>query len=176
MIGGDLSALLVDLSGLEFGNALLSALGMLKRTPVECMIADFSLQKGVLNTRAFLLVTKEANVHVTGWVDLRNETVNFKLNTQAAHFSIGSLHTPIDITGQLKHPSIRPEAGGLALRGGTAAALAVLLPPLAILPTIEFGQDESHECAARISAVRPSERTKAGPARAAQVPARQRRR
>ena len=81
MIGGDLSALLVDLSGLEFGNALLSALGMLKRTPVECMIADFSLQKGVLNTRTFLLVTKEATVHVTGWVDLRNETINFRLNT-----------------------------------------------------------------------------------------------
>jgi hypothetical protein len=46
MIGGDLSALLVDLSGLEFGNALLSALGMPKRTPVECMIADFALQRG----------------------------------------------------------------------------------------------------------------------------------
>jgi len=28
MAGGDLSALLVDLSGLQFGNALLSALGM----------------------------------------------------------------------------------------------------------------------------------------------------
>jgi hypothetical protein len=176
MIGGDLSALLVDLSGLEFGNALLSALGMPKRTPVECMLADFSLQKGVLNTRTLLLVTKEANVHGAGWVDLRNETVNYKLNTKAAHFSIGSLHAPIDITGPLKHPSIRPEVGELALRGGTAAALAVLLPPLAILPTIEFGQDESRECAARISSIRPSERAKAAPARTAQVPARQRRR
>jgi uncharacterized protein involved in outer membrane biogenesis len=175
MIGGDLSALLVDLSGLEFGNALLSALGMPKRTPVECMIADFSLQKGLLNTRTFLLVTTEANVHVTGWVDLRNETVNLKLNTQAAHFSIGSLHTPIDITGPLKHPSIRPETGELAVRGGTTAALAVLLPPpLAILPTIEFGQDESRECAARISSVRPSERAKAVPAAAAPVRARRR--
>jgi uncharacterized protein involved in outer membrane biogenesis len=176
MIGGDLSALLVDLSGLEFGNALLSALGMPKRTPVECMLADFSLQKGVLNTRTLLLVTKEANVHGAGWVDLHNETVNYKLNTKAAHFSIGSLHAPIDITGPLKHPSIRPEAGELALRGGTAAALAVLMPPLAILPTIEFGQDESRECAARISSIQPSERAKAAPARAAQVRARQRRR
>jgi hypothetical protein len=175
MIGGDLSALLVDLSGLEFGNALLSALGFPKRTPVECMIADFSLQKGVLNTRTFLLVTKEANVHVTGWVDLRNETINFRLNTVAAHFSIGSLHTAIDISGPLNHPRIRPEVGELALRGGAAGALAVLLPPLAILPTIEFGQDESRECAARISSVRPSERAKAVPvAAAAPVPARRR--
>jgi len=131
------------------------------------MIADFALQKGLLNTRTLLLVTKEANVHGAGWVNLRNETVDYKLSTKAAHFSIGSLHTPIDISGLLKHPSIRPEVGELAVRGGTAAALAVLLPPLAILPTIEFGQDESRECAARISSVRPSERAKAAPAAAA---------
>ena len=167
MIGGDLSALLVDLSGLEFGNALLSALGMPQRTPIECMLADFSLQKGLLNTRTLLLVTKEANVHGAGWVNLRNETVSYKLNTKAAHFSIGSLHTPIDISGPLKSPRIRPEGGELAARGGAAAALAVLMPPLAILPTIEFGQDESRECAARISSVRPSERAKAAPAAAA---------
>jgi hypothetical protein len=33
---------------------------MPERTPVECMIADFALQKGLLNARTFLLVTKEA--------------------------------------------------------------------------------------------------------------------
>jgi hypothetical protein len=172
MTGGDLSALLVDLSGLEFGNALLSALGMPKRTPIQCMMADLSLQKGLLNTRTLLLVTKEANVHGAGSVNLREETVNYKLSTQAAHFSIGSLHTPIDISGPLKSPSIRPEVRELAVRGGVAAALAVLMPPLAILPTIEFGQDESRECAARISSVRPSERAKAAPAGARPVPAR----
>lgn len=171
MIGGDLSALLVDLSGLEFGNALLSALGFPQRTPVECMMADFSLQKGLLNTRTLLLVTKEGNVHGAGWVNLRNETVDYKLSTEAAHLSIGSLHTPIDISGPLKRPSIRPEVGELAVRGGIAGALAVLLPPLAILPTIQFGHDESRECAARISSIPSSERAKAAPA-AAPVPAR----
>jgi AsmA family protein len=174
MIGGDLSALLVDLSGLELGNALLSALDLPQRTPVECMIADFSLQKGLLNTRTLLLVTKEANVHGTGSINLRNETIDYKLNTKAAHFSIGSLHAPIDIKGPLKSPSIRPEVGELAVRGGLAGALAVVVPPLAILPTIEFGQDESRECAARISSVGRSERAKAAPA--APAPASTRRR
>jgi len=164
MTGGDLSALLVDLSGLELGNAILSALGMPERTPVECMITDFALQKGLLNTRAFLLVTKEANVHGAGWVNLRNETVDVRLNTTAAHFSVGSLHTPINITGPLKSPSIRPEVGELMARGGIAGALGVLMPPLAILGTIEFGKDESRECAARISSVSRSERAKAAPA------------
>ena len=40
MTGGDLSALLVDLSGLELGNAMLSALGMPKKTPMRCLVAD----------------------------------------------------------------------------------------------------------------------------------------
>ena len=174
MIGGDLSALLVDLSGLELGNAILSALGMPERTPVECMITDFSLQKGLLNARTFLLVTKEANVHGAGWMNLRNETVDFKLNTEAANFSIGSLHTPIDIKGPLKSPSIHPEVGELAARGGIAGALGVLVPPAAILATIEFGKDESRECAARISSVSRSERAKAAPAATAPAPTQRR--
>ena len=37
---------------------------------------DFSLQKGLFNTRTLLLVTKEANVHGAGSVNLRNETVD----------------------------------------------------------------------------------------------------
>jgi len=71
-------------------------------------------------------------------------------------------------------PSIRPEVGELAVRGGIVGTLVVLLPPLAILPTIEFGQDESRECATRISSVGRSERAKATPAPAAPVPARRR--
>jgi AsmA family protein len=174
MTGGDLSALLVDLSGLQFGNALLSALGMPQRTPIQCMLADFSLQKGLLDTRTLLLATKEGNVHGAGSVNLTNETVDYKLSTKAAHFSIGSLHTPIDITGPLKSPSIRPEVRELAVRGGIAAALAVVAPPAALLATIQFGQDESRECAARISAVGPSERAKAAPAKPAPASARRR--
>ena len=55
--GGDLSALLVDLSGLQFGNALLSALGIPDRDKIECFVADFALQGGELQTRALLLDT-----------------------------------------------------------------------------------------------------------------------
>ena len=49
MVGGDLSSLLVDLSGLEFGNALLSALGIPQRTPVQCLVDDMPLQHGVVS-------------------------------------------------------------------------------------------------------------------------------
>jgi len=67
------------------------------------------------------------------------------LRTAAKHFTIGSLPAPINIGGTLKHPSIMPGAE-LAVRGGLVAGLAAILPPLAALPTIQFGTGEDHHC------------------------------
>jgi hypothetical protein len=138
MAGGDLSALLVDLSGLHFGKALLSALGMPQKTPVQCFVGDLALQRGTLNFRGMTLDTGEAIVNVGGDVSLSNETIDLHLKTDAKHFSIGSLPTRINVSGTFKNPTIRPGAESAA-RAGAAAGLAVLLAPLAILPTIQFG-------------------------------------
>ncbi|MDA8252429.1 MAG: AsmA family protein [Rhodospirillales bacterium] len=148
MTGGDLSALLVDLSGLEFGNALLSGLGLpKKKTEVRCLVADFALRDGMLDTRTLLLDTGEANVTGKGSVNLREEVIDYQLRTHARHFTIGSLPTPIDITGHLKNPTIRPDAKDLAARGALAAGLGVLLTPLAaLLPTIQLGLGEDNDC------------------------------
>ena len=129
MTGGDLSALLVDLAGLDFGGALVSALGLPKRTPVRCMIVDMPLQRGVLDTRMMLLDTEEANITGKGTVDLRNETIDYRIDQQSKHFTIGALPAPIHIRGRLKSPSIMPDPAAVGLRGGIAAALGVLAHP-----------------------------------------------
>lgn len=145
MAGGDLSAMLVDLSGLEFGNALLSALGVPQRTKVECMVDDMALRNGVVNIQALVLDTGEAIVNGTGTINLKNEALNLQLSTAAKHFSIGSFPAPINIAGSMKHPAIRPGAE-LAARGGIAAGLGVIFPPLALLPTIQLGVGDDHRC------------------------------
>jgi len=151
MVGGDLSALLVDLSGLEFGNALLSALGLPQRTQVRCLVSDFALRHGVLDTRTLLVDTGEANVTGKGSVNFRDETVSYQLRTEAKHFSIGSLPAPVDITGKLKSPRVLPDAGALAARGAAAVGLGLLLTPLAaLLPTIQLGLGEDNDCGALI--------------------------
>jgi hypothetical protein len=66
MSGGDLSAVLVDLTGLHFGKALLSALGMPDKTPVECFVGDLGLKRGTLDFNAFVVDTGEAIVNVGG--------------------------------------------------------------------------------------------------------------
>ncbi len=148
MSGGNLSALLVDIAGLEFGNALLSALGIPQRANLQCFAADFGLTRGVMNTKTLILDTSEARVQGTGDVNLGAETIDYKLDTKSKHFSVGSLQTPIDITGRLKSPSIRPEVGPLAARAGAAVGLGILFPPAAILPTIQFGTGDDDVCQA----------------------------
>ena len=149
MVGGDLSALLVDLSGLEFGNALFSALGLPKKTQVRCLITDFALQDGQMRTRTLLLDTVEANVIGKGAFNLRDELIDYQLRTQPKHFTIGSLPAPINITGHLKSPSIRPDAKELAARGALAVGLGVLLSPVAaLLPTIQLGLGKNNDCGA----------------------------
>lgn len=146
--GGNISALLVDLSGLEIGNALLSALGIPTRAEVRCLVMDFVLEHGKLDTRVLLLDTTEANVTGTGDVDLTNETIKYRLRTEAKHFSIGSLPTDILVDGRLKRPSIGPDPVELGARVGAAVGLGILLTPLgALLPTIQLGLGENNVCA-----------------------------
>jgi AsmA family protein len=150
MVGGDVSALLVHLSGLEFGKALLSALGFPQRTPVECFIGDMPLRHGVLTLKTVVLDTEASIINGTGTVDLNQEKLDLQLRTEAKHFSIGSLPAPIHITGTLKHPNV--SAGSeMVARGGLAAGLAAAFPPLALLPTIQFGTGEDHRCDALLA-------------------------
>lgn len=146
VIGGDLSAILVDLSGLQFGRALLSALGVPSRATLRCFIGDFELRRGQLQTRTFVVDTDSSIINGRGSVDLTRERLDLRLRTEAKQLSIASLPTSIGITGPLKDPGIMPDLGELAARGGAAVGLGLLFPPLALLPGLQFGADDSAEC------------------------------
>lgn len=154
MSGGSLSALMIDLSGLELGKAILSALGVPEQTQVECLIGDFGLRQGIVTTRALLVDTGEALIGGKGDLDLKTETINFQTVTRSKNFSVGNLPTPIKITGTLKHPSIGVGIAPLVARGGLAAALGFLAAPLAILPTIDFGVDDPHKCGELVAQIK----------------------
>ncbi len=148
MAGGNLSALLVDIAGLEFGNAILSSLGIPQRADLRCFVGDFGLNRGLLATKTMIVDTSEARVQGAGTLNLANETIDYKLRTASKHFSVGSLATPIDIGGTFRQPSIAPEVGPLAMKGAAAAGLGVLFPPAALLPTIQFGTGDDNVCTA----------------------------
>jgi AsmA family protein len=174
MTGGDLSGLLVDLSGLEFGNALLSALGMpSKKTPIECMVADFDLQRGLLTSRALLVDTGDTIVRAGVQVSLYNQAMRIVIRTEPKHLSVASLPGPIEVDGTLKHPHIVPSVQTV-VRGAAAAALAAIFPPLAALPTIQFPTSDEGRCEAVLAAARrQAPGTKPPPPRTAERQGRQ---
>ena len=146
--GANVSALVVDLAGLQLGNALLSALGIPDRAVLQCMAADIGLARGIANIRTFIVDTAEARITAKGDANVRAETLNFQLESEGKHFSVGNFPTPINVTGSFKSPSVRPEVGPLAARAGAAVGLGILLTPLgALLPTIDFGTGEDNACA-----------------------------
>lgn len=143
MDGGDVSALLVNLAGLDFGKSLLSALGLPDKTRLRCMIGDFGLQQGVLQTKSLVFDTDEANVIGHGDVDFRNNTVDFHIEQDPKHFSILALHAPIDITGPLKSPTITPNPGQLGLKAAMGALTG-------LLATVQLGLGKDNNCGALI--------------------------
>lgn len=146
MAGGNLSALLVDISGLRLGNAILSALGLPNRTRVQCFVADLGLRRGILSTRTVLVDTEDAVISGRGDINLARETLDYALRTEAKSFTIGSLPTDILIRGPFRDPSVLPDPVELGARGGAAVGLGIIALPLALLPTIQLGIGEDNRC------------------------------
>lgn len=147
MAGGDFSALLLDLSGLDFGNALLSAIGIGKRTEVRCLVGDFDLKNGLLDTRSFVLDTGNTNLLLDGNVNLKDESLTLRLSTRPKRANVGRLKAPINITGTFANPHIRPDLVEVGLRGAAAVVLGTLFTPLAaLLPTLQLGPGEDRDC------------------------------
>lgn len=161
MSGGELRALLVDLAGLDLGNALLSALGLPRRTELRCLVADYSLDQGVMSTRTLLVDTGKANVIGEGRINLATEQLDYRLSTQPKQPSVAALSAPIRISGSFAQPKLRPEYAELGLRTGAAVALGVLLTPLAaLLPTLQLGLGEDHDCGELVRAAQRTSTTR----------------
>ena len=126
------------------------------RTGRTCnaLSAIWGLQRGTLRIQTFLLDTSEGILNAAETINLTDETLALQVKTDAKHFKIGSLPAPIDIGGHTpKKPTIKPEVAALGLRAGVAVGLGVIAPPLALLPTIQFGVGEHNECAKHFNPV-----------------------
>jgi len=144
--GGDVNSLLVDLMGVELGRALFAAIGLPEKETISCALADFVLRRGVLASRALEVNTTDHVITGGGRIDLSREVLEIELRTDPKHFTIGSLPTPILISGAFKDPHYAP-APDFVVRGGAALGLGILFPPAAVLPTIQFGVGEGSPCA-----------------------------
>jgi uncharacterized protein involved in outer membrane biogenesis len=145
---GKISNLLLELAGIDIYEALKFMIGKDKIIPIRCAYSDLAVQNGVAQSRQTAFDTTDTVLFVEGQVHLGEERYDLRLKPRPKDMSPISLRSPLRLTGTLKHPKVRPEAGPLIARGLIAAALYAVAPPAALLALIETGPGEDTGCGA----------------------------
>lgn len=150
--GGDITAILPNVLGLQLANAVLSAIGLPSHTDIRCFIADMPLKNGIVSTNTLLLETGEARTLGKGTINFRTNKLDYELTTRSQNPTIASLPGAFHITGPIKSPMVLPGAEILG-RAAAAAGLGFVFPPLALLPTIQIGVGDKSLCSRAVQEV-----------------------
>lgn len=143
---GTISKLLLEQMGLNIGNVVLSRLFGDEQVKINCMVSNFVITDGVMQTRSFIVDTEAALLNVSGNIDLAREQLDLTLSPDSKGLRVLSLRAPIYLSGSFKDPVVSIDKGVLALRAGGALALAIMAPIAALLPLISTSPDQASEC------------------------------
>jgi hypothetical protein len=149
---GVVSKLLLEEAGLNVGNVIITKLFGDKQVQLNCLAADLGVKDGVAQTRTFILDTDDAIVDINGWVNMSTEQLDLRIKPETKSLRIFTLRTPFFVRGTFKHPDLTLDKKVLALKGGAAAALAVVAAPAAaLLPLINTGPGKDSPCNALLA-------------------------
>lgn len=149
---GQISHLIVELAGLDVGQALGVLVDGDAPLPVRCAVGNASVENGVASINSLVLDTPDTKLTVNGDVALGREELDLVLRAHPKDISLLSLRTPVTVGGSFADPQIGIDPSGAALRAGAAIALSVLLTPIAgVLGFVELGLGEDADCAALIN-------------------------
>jgi len=124
-------------------------------TPVRCMVGDFQATNGVLQAQTLVLDTGVVVAHGKGSVNLRNETLDLKIDGDSKKFRLIRLLSPITLRGPWTKPKIGIEPGPAIVQGVVGLALGAAINPLAaIIPFIEPGGAKDADCAGLLAQAR----------------------
>ncbi len=152
---GRLSTLALVLTNLDLANAIKYVIRGNPNAPVYCAVITANAKDGVVTPGIFVIDSSEEKIVGEGNVDMKSEEYNLRLIANSKRVSIAALRGPIAIGGTFRDPSVRPEIGPLALRGGAAIALGALLTPLAsLLVLIDPGGAKDSNCSALMTAAK----------------------
>ena len=112
---GQLGRVLTELVGLDVAETIQKALARQKTYQLQCMVADFTVHDGRMETQVLLIDTTDTTVMGGGFIDLQANVVALKLEPKAKDFSVFSLQTPLYISGPLATPSAGPKLGEMLL-------------------------------------------------------------
>jgi uncharacterized protein involved in outer membrane biogenesis len=149
---GEVRQAFAELLGINVANGLYLLLSKdPKETPLRCAVADLEVRNGVAQVSNAVFDTGVVRAQGKGSIDLKNETLDLRLEGQTKKPRILRVWAPISLKGTLLHPKPGVDVGKAAPQLGLAVAIGAVLAPLAaILPFIEPGLAKNADCAALI--------------------------
>lgn len=154
--GGEVSQLMMEMVGLHLWEILRIKLGRDQNININCVVGDFDVKQGVMQTRTFVFDTDVTTVDVKGNIDLGREKLDLTLDPQTKKTSPVALPTSIFVRGNFNDPAVSIDKTKLALRGVGAVALAVVNPLLTIIPLVDMGPGPQSQCARFVQQARDS--------------------
>lgn len=139
---------LAEWAGVDVLTALsLSLSGDNSNTNLRCAVTSFGAKDGVLTAQRFVIDTDPVRIDGGGTINLRDETLDLRLQGAPKNFQLVRARAPITVKGSLAKPVLGIEAGGLIAQGGIAAALGLINPLASILAFIDPGLAKDANCA-----------------------------
>ncbi len=143
MTEGQLGALMVELAGLDAGQAFISWLGNRPEIPINCAYADLQARDGRVALDTFLIDTDDTIFTLGGAIDLASERLDVSVVAHPQDASALVARTPFHVGGTFGRIETGIHGGALGVRAGASLALAALAGPLAAaLPLLEAGLND----------------------------------
>ncbi|MBC5765402.1 AsmA family protein [Ramlibacter albus] len=170
MGSGQVSNLLLEFAGLDFGEVIKFLLKGDQTVQVRCVGAAFDVNQGRATSRVMVVDTTDTVIYGEGGFSFANETIDLMLRPYPKDASILAFRTPLKLTGTFAAPKPGVEMGPIVGRAGAALALGAINPLLALAATIETGPGKDANCGAVLrEATGPA--AEARLAKASQLPA-----
>lgn len=133
------------------GVNVLTALGLTlsgdnSNTNLRCAVAHFAARDGVLTAQRFVIDTDPVRVDGGGSINLRDETMNLRLQGKPKSFQFVRARAPITVSGSLAAPGIGIDAGPLVAQGAIGAALGFINPLASLLAFVDPGLAKDANC------------------------------
>ncbi|MFA5984390.1 MAG: AsmA family protein [Methylococcaceae bacterium] len=127
---GKISALVVELIGLDIVHSLGYYILGDKQIPILCALADVNVKDGVAHAKTLLLNTKDSVVYGKGFLSFKDETFDLALTPRPRDFSPLTLRSTLSFSGTILNPSfsINP------------------ISTLMLLPPIDIGETQNIDC------------------------------
>ena len=168
---GTISRFLMEAAGLNVANVIFVKLFGDEQVMLECLVADFSVKDGLMQTRAFVLETEDAIVTMQGSISLKNETLDLDIHPENKTLRIFTLRSPLYAKGTFKNPDVGVQVAPVAARAGAAVVLGVVATPLAaLLPLLNVGTGDEG-CSALGGGETDKGKAEAGDQRSKEAPA-----